>query len=74
MFVFVALYWSYCIFWGIKGALTSKTATDYMLAGRGILYIGTGVSGGEEGALKGPSIMPGGTEAAWPGGPQDYLP
>jgi len=33
---------------------------------KGLLYIGTGVSGGEEGALKGPSIMPGGTEAAWP--------
>src|SRR5262249_47610735 len=30
------------------------------LKARGILYIGTGVSGGEEGALKGPSIMPGG--------------
>ena len=33
---------------------------------RGLLYIGTGVSGGEEGALKGPSIMPGGDEKAWP--------
>ncbi len=32
----------------------------------GKLYIGTGVSGGEEGALLGPSIMPGGTPAAWP--------
>ena len=32
----------------------------------GILYIGTGVSGGEEGALKGPSIMPGGNPDAWP--------
>ncbi|MBN1153909.1 decarboxylating NADP(+)-dependent phosphogluconate dehydrogenase [candidate division KSB1 bacterium] len=31
-----------------------------------ILYIGTGVSGGEEGALRGPSIMPGGNPAAWP--------
>jgi 6-phosphogluconate dehydrogenase len=31
-----------------------------------LLYIGTGVSGGEEGALKGPSIMPGGDPAAWP--------
>ncbi|MDA7859337.1 decarboxylating NADP(+)-dependent phosphogluconate dehydrogenase [Mariniblastus sp.] len=36
------------------------------LAARGILFIGTGVSGGEEGALKGPSIMPGGNPAAWP--------
>ncbi len=32
----------------------------------GKLYIGTGVSGGEEGALKGPSLMPGGSKAAWP--------
>lgn len=36
------------------------------LAEKGILYIGTGVSGGEEGALKGPSIMPGGNPDAWP--------
>jgi 6-phosphogluconate dehydrogenase len=33
---------------------------------KGLLYIGTGVSGGEEGALKGPSIMPGGSYDAWP--------
>jgi 6-phosphogluconate dehydrogenase len=33
---------------------------------KGLLYIGTGVSGGEEGALLGPSIMPGGSRAAWP--------
>jgi 6-phosphogluconate dehydrogenase len=33
---------------------------------KGLLFIGTGVSGGEEGALKGPSIMPGGSEKAWP--------
>ena len=32
----------------------------------GLLYIGTGVSGGEEGALLGPSIMPGGSKKAWP--------
>ena len=32
---------------------------------RGLLYVGTGVSGGEEGALKGPSLMPGGSPAAW---------
>jgi 6-phosphogluconate dehydrogenase len=34
--------------------------------GKGFLYIGTGVSGGEEGALRGPSVMPGGSPAAWP--------
>lgn len=33
---------------------------------KGLLYIGTGVSGGEEGALRGPSLMPGGSPAAWP--------
>src|SRR5580765_5776073 len=33
---------------------------------KGLLYIGTGVSGGEEGARNGPSIMPGGSPAAWP--------
>lgn len=35
------------------------------LEAKGLLFIGTGVSGGEEGALKGPSIMPGGSHAAW---------
>ena len=33
---------------------------------KGLLFIGTGVSGGEEGARRGPSIMPGGSAAAWP--------
>jgi 6-phosphogluconate dehydrogenase len=33
---------------------------------KGLLYVGTGVSGGEEGARRGPSIMPGGSPAAWP--------
>lgn len=33
---------------------------------RGMLFVGMGVSGGEEGALGGPSLMPGGSEAAWP--------
>ena len=33
---------------------------------QGLLYVGTGVSGGEEGARRGPSIMPGGTPSAWP--------
>lgn len=36
------------------------------LESKGILFVGTGVSGGEEGALRGPSIMPGGSPAAWP--------
>jgi 6-phosphogluconate dehydrogenase len=37
-----------------------------MVESKGLLYIGTGVSGGEEGALLGPSIMPGGSKEAWP--------
>ncbi|MFM1769271.1 MAG: decarboxylating NADP(+)-dependent phosphogluconate dehydrogenase [Verrucomicrobiota bacterium] len=37
-----------------------------LVEGKGLLYIGTGVSGGEEGARRGPSIMPGGSPAAWP--------
>jgi 6-phosphogluconate dehydrogenase len=36
------------------------------LESKGLQYIGTGVSGGEEGALRGPSIMPGGSPGAWP--------
>jgi len=42
------------------------TRRTQALKGRGLLFIGTGVSGGEEGALKGPSIMPGGNPDAWP--------
>jgi 6-phosphogluconate dehydrogenase len=43
----------------------TERRTEYVES-KGLLYIGTGVSGGEEGALKGPSIMPGGSEKAWP--------
>ncbi len=43
---------------------TNRRTKD--LAAKGILYIGTGVSGGEEGARFGPSIMPGGNPEAWP--------
>jgi 6-phosphogluconate dehydrogenase len=43
---------------------TNRRASD--LAEKGILFIGAGVSGGEEGARFGPSIMPGGNPAAWP--------
>ncbi|MBP3958947.1 decarboxylating NADP(+)-dependent phosphogluconate dehydrogenase [Gemmata sp. G18] len=43
---------------------TTRRAKE--LEPKGILYVGSGVSGGEEGALKGPSIMPGGNAAAWP--------
>ncbi len=39
--------------------------TEYVES-KGLLFIGTGVSGGEEGALKGPSMMPGGSPDAWP--------
>lgn len=43
----------------------TQRRTEYVES-KGMLYIGTGVSGGEEGALKGPSLMPGGSKAAWP--------
>ncbi len=45
--------------------LDTMRRTKYVES-KGMLYIGTGVSGGEEGALRGPSIMPGGSPAAWP--------
>jgi len=53
----------------IDGGNTHFPDTDRRwneLKKQGILYVGTGVSGGEEGALWGPSIMPGGDPAAWP--------
>ncbi len=43
-----------------------STRRTQELKAKGLLFIGTGVSGGEEGALKGPSIMPGGNPEAWP--------
>ena len=43
----------------------SMRRTEYVES-KGLLYIGTGVSGGEEGARHGPSLMPGGSPAAWP--------
>jgi Na+/proline symporter len=36
LFAFVLLYWAYCIFWGIRGAMTAKTASDYFIAGRSL--------------------------------------
>ncbi|WP_437185563.1 decarboxylating NADP(+)-dependent phosphogluconate dehydrogenase [Planctomicrobium sp. SH668] len=42
---------------------TNRRAKD--LPAAGLIFLGTGVSGGEEGALKGPSIMPGGNKAGW---------
>jgi 6-phosphogluconate dehydrogenase len=43
---------------------STRRAKD--LEAKGILFVGSGVSGGEEGARNGPSIMPGGNQAAWP--------
>jgi len=34
LFIFVLLYWGYCIFWGIRGARLARTASDYFIAGR----------------------------------------
>ena len=36
LLVFVGLYWAYCIYWGIRGAQTAKTASDFFIAGRKI--------------------------------------
>ena len=45
--------------------MDTERRTQYVES-KGLLYVGSGVSGGEEGALLGPSLMPGGSEAAWP--------
>ena len=53
----------------IDGGNTFPADTDRRtreVEAKGLLFVGTGVSGGEEGALKGPSMMPGGSAAAWP--------
>ena len=39
LFFFVLLYWAYCIFWGVKGALAARTASDYFIAGRGLSVV-----------------------------------
>ena len=51
---------------GGNSLFTDSTRRTRALAEKGILFVGTGVSGGEEGARTGPSIMPGGNPAAWP--------
>jgi 6-phosphogluconate dehydrogenase len=51
---------------GGNSLFTDSNRRTKKLAEKGILFVGTGVSGGEEGARFGPSIMPGGNEAAWP--------
>ena len=51
---------------GGNSLYTDSNRRTKLLAEKGILFIGTGVSGGEEGARRGPSIMPGGNPAAWP--------
>ena len=51
---------------GGNSLFTDSNRRTKDLAAKGILFIGTGVSGGEEGARRGPSIMPGGNAAAWP--------
>jgi 6-phosphogluconate dehydrogenase len=51
---------------GGNSLYTDSDRRSKALAEKGLLFIGTGVSGGEEGARFGPSIMPGGNPAAWP--------
>ena len=51
---------------GGNSLFTDTIRRTQYVESKGLLYIGTGVSGGEEGALKGPSMMPGGSPDAWP--------
>lgn len=51
---------------GGNSLFTDSTRRTKALAEKGILFVGAGISGGEEGARNGPSIMPGGNSAAWP--------
>ncbi len=51
---------------GGNSLFTDTIRREEELRSKGILYIGTGISGGEEGARNGPSIMPGGNPDAWP--------
>ncbi len=51
---------------GGNSLFTDTNRRTQYLQEKGLLYVGTGVSGGEEGARNGPSIMPGGNRAAWP--------
>lgn len=55
-----------CIIDGGNSHFTDTIRRTKYLEEKGLLYIGTGISGGEEGARRGPSIMPGGSEKAWP--------
>ena len=36
LIIFVLVYWGYCIYWGVKGAIAARTASDYMLTSRSI--------------------------------------
>lgn len=36
LFIFVSIYWAYCLFWGFKGARSSRTSADYFVAGRSL--------------------------------------
>ena len=51
---------------GGNSLFTDTIRREKYVTSKGLLYIGTGVSGGEEGARRGPSIMPGGSPEAWP--------
>ncbi len=55
-----------CIIDGGNSHFPDTIRRTKYLESKGMLYVGTGVSGGEEGARFGPSMMPGGSAAAWP--------
>jgi 6-phosphogluconate dehydrogenase len=54
-----------CVLEGGNSFFKDTEAAQEQFAGLGVHYLGTGISGGEEGALKGPSFMPGGDKEAW---------
>src|SRR6201996_3066751 len=54
-----------CIIDGGNSLWTDTQRREKALKEKGLHFVGTGVSGGEEGALKGPSIIPGGSEESW---------
>jgi 6-phosphogluconate dehydrogenase len=55
-----------CVIDGGNSHFTDTIRRVRLFEEKGLLFVGTGVSGGEDGARRGPSIMPGGSPAAWP--------
>ena len=64
----VILYWAYCIYWGVRGAIVSKTASGYMIGGRQIPMVVFILAATATSFSDGPSsAIPGSSGAtAWP--------